>query len=192
MWIKPFRILYFQTFGYLCLIKTLIPNSVTDLALIASLFIDKEKENERFRTFLLSEGSEEIDRLVVQLDKTITPSIDCTKCGNCCKSLMINISDEEATSLSNHLGQSRTCFDVSYVEKGSHSMMVMNQMPCYFLQENKCTVYEYRFEGCREFPAMHLPQFQKRLFTTFMHYGRCPIIFNVIEQLKTKMQFRGD
>ena len=62
--------------------------------------------------------------------------------------------------------------------------MLMNAIPCTFLKEEKCTVYAHRFAGCREFPAMHLPNFNKRLFTTFMHYSRCPIIYNVIEGLK--------
>jgi len=92
--------------------------------------------------------------------------------------------------LSQHLQQSRESFDEKYVEKGSNGMMLMNTIPCHFLTNNKCTVYEFRFEGCREFPAMHLPNFNKRLFTTFMHYGKCPIIYNVVEQLKTATSFK--
>jgi len=68
-------------------------------------------------------------------------------------------------------------------------MMIMNKMPCHFLKENKCTVYEQRFSGCKEFPALHLPDFTERLFTTFMHFERCPIIFNVVEQLKLQLNF---
>lgn len=102
---------------------------------------------------------------------------------------MVLISDDEADNLSTHLGQSRETFDEQYLEKGSNGLMIMNQMPCHFLSDNKCTVYEHRFEGCKEFPALHLPGFKKRLFTTFMHYERCPIIFNVVERLKDEMSF---
>ena len=98
------------------------------------------------------------------------------------------VDNEEADLLSNHLKQTREIFEEKYVEKGSNGLMIMNQMPCQFLSENKCTVYEQRFAGCKEFPAMHLPNFKKRLFTTFMHYNRCPIIFNVIEQLKVALK----
>lgn len=131
----------------------------------------------------------DIDKLVFDLNETIAPQIDCTACGNCCKSLLINVTEKEATTLSGHLNQSRTAFDEQYLEK-SGSMMLMNAIPCTFLKEEKCTVYEHRFAGCREFPAMHLPNFNKRLFTTFMHYGRCPIIYNVVERLKVKTGFR--
>ena len=101
---------------------------------------------------------------------------------------MINVTDEEANKLSQHLNKPRTDFDTQYLEKGS-SMMVINAIPCHFLNENKCSVYDYRFAGCREFPALHLPHFTKRLFTTFMHYNRCPIIYNVVEQLKVETRF---
>jgi hypothetical protein len=151
--------------------------------------VAKTKENEHFSSFIQKQDSKQIDNLVQEINKNITALIDCTQCGNCCKTLMINISEEEANVLSDHLQQNRQAFDSKYVEKGSNGMMIMNQMPCHFLAENKCTVYEHRFAGCREFPAMHLPHFTNRLFTTFMHYDRCPIIFNVIENLKTQLNF---
>ncbi|HCL05226.1 MAG TPA: hypothetical protein DHW64_04335 [Chitinophagaceae bacterium] len=128
-----------------------------------------------------------VDSLVQQLNNEISPKIDCTKCGNCCKTLMINVSEQEADHLSQHLQLNRTDFDEQYLEKGSNGMMLMNSIPCSFLSNNKCNVYEYRFEGCREFPAMHLPGFSKRLFTTLMHYGRCPIIFNIVEEMKEQI-----
>ncbi len=140
--------------------------------------------------FLKLHNSTIIDAAVSAINETITPQIDCTACGNCCKTLMINVSDEEAEKLSNHLGQTRLNFDETYLEKGG-SMMVVNAIPCYFLAENKCTVYDYRFAGCREFPALHLPNFNKRLFTTFMHYNRCPIIYNVVEELKKELGFEN-
>lgn len=131
--------------------------------------------------------------MVSYLNETISPQIDCMSCGNCCKSLMIPVSDVEADNLSQHLHQTREDFDEQYIEKGSNGMrMMINQIPCHFLSEKKCTIYEYRFEGCKEFPALHLPNFKNRLFTTFMHYQRCPIIFNVVEQLKEEMSFERD
>lgn len=137
-------------------------------------------------------NSEQIDRLVSRLDQQISPRINCTDCGNCCKSLMVLINDPEADNLARHLGQSREEFDQAYLEKGSNGLMIMNRMPCPFLSNRKCSVYEHRFEGCKEFPALHLPHFKQRLFTTFMHYERCPIIFNVVEQLKDAMSFERD
>lgn len=149
-------------------------------------------ENDAFRTFLSTHDEKEIDTLVARLNTEIAPQIDCTACGNCCKSLMVNINEAEATNLAAHLQLSRESFDTKYIEKGGNGMMLLNAIPCHFLNDNKCTVYEHRFEGCKEFPALHLPGFKRRAFTTFMHYDRCPIIFNVVERLKAELNFDMD
>ncbi|OYZ50390.1 MAG: hypothetical protein B7Y15_09040 [Bacteroidetes bacterium 24-39-8] len=151
-----------------------------------------EAENLRFKDYLVSLDSTSLDQMVFELEASISAKVDCTKCGNCCKSLMITVSEPEAENLAEVLNLERNNFDKQYLEKGMHGLMLINTIPCHFLAENKCTVYEHRFEGCREFPALHLPHFQKRLFTHFMHYQRCPIIFNVVEQLKDEMSFERD
>lgn len=179
----------FVTFNYICNISTHLPYLEINLSSIAGLAAAKQTENDNFISFLKTLDGKAVDGIVHPLTESISAQIDCSNCGNCCKTLMINITNEEADKLSGHLQLTRNNFDEQYVEKGSNGMMIMNKMPCHFLNENKCTVYENRFSGCREFPAMHLPDFKERLFTTFMHYDRCPIIFNVVEQLKNKLNF---
>lgn len=150
---------------------------------------ENQLANDQFAQFLLQMDPQEVDQKVQQLNSEIAPKIDCTACGNCCKTLLININEKEADALSEHLEQTREIFDKKYLEKGMNGALLISAVPCHFLQDNKCTVYDFRFEGCKEFPAMHLPHFNKRLFTTFMHYNRCPIIFNIVEQLKIETQF---
>jgi Fe-S-cluster containining protein len=133
-----------------------------------------------------------LDKAVFELSEAISPKIECTDCGNCCKSLMVNIDEAEADHLSAHLGQSRTEFDSKYLEKGESGRMVVNAIPCHFLVGNSCSVYSHRFAGCKEFPAFHVPEFKKRMFTTYMHYDRCPIIFNVMETLKLDLGFESN
>lgn len=150
-------------------------------AVIATSSLDNDDFAEAIR-----DSSDNLDKIVVEITETITPQIDCTKCGNCCKSLMVNVTDEEANRVSKALDMSRNSFDEKYLEKG-FELMIMNKMPCHFLEDNACTIYPHRFSGCHEFPALHLPNFKKRIFTTMMHYDRCPIIFNVVEQLKLRL-----
>lgn len=123
-------------------------------------------ENLQFQDFLREMDSESLDNAVLALSNTISPQIDCTQCGNCCKSLMVNINNQEADNLAAHLGQKREDFDNQYLEKGESGRMVLNAIPCHFLVGNSCSVYEHRFEGCKEFPAFHVKDFNKRLFTT--------------------------
>lgn len=151
--------------------------------------MEREEENSRFKDYLGEFESDLLDQRVFDLEQAVSQQVDCTQCGNCCKSLMITVSNTEADQVANVLDLKRSEFDEQYLEKGMHDLMLINAIPCHFLTDNKCSIYEDRFEGCREFPALHLPHFQNRLFTHFMHYNRCPIIFNVIEQLKTQLLF---
>lgn len=192
MWIKDEKMLILAILRrstYLYHIISSEKHPLQDLQQIALLALERVEENDRFAQQVKANEPERIDQMVHKLNQSIEKQIDCTSCGNCCKSLMINVSETEANRLSHHLQVSRTSFDETYLEKGSNGMMLMNTIPCSFLENDRCNVYDYRFEGCREFPAMHLPDFNKRLFTTLMHYGRCPIIFNIVEQLKDEMDF---
>src|SRR6185295_11993889 len=146
---------------------------LTDLSEISANAQKNEAENFHFRELLQKKDGNEIDGIVFKLNDQITRQIDCTKCGNCCRSLMINVDDADATRLSNHLKLDKGDFYSRYIERSSQgSLAVMNKIPCHFLNENKCTVYEARPNECREFPGLHHPGFTKRLFTIFMHYGR--------------------
>ncbi len=161
----------------------------TDLEKILFKTTIDEKTNDRFSDFLTKLDSAALDEAIIRLEKIIAPQIDCTSCGNCCKSLMINVEEIEAVNVANFLKLERKEFDKKFIEKSENGKMVINKIPCHFLEDNKCTIYQNRFAGCKEFPALHLPQIQKRLFTVFMHYARCPIIFNVMEELKDVVGF---
>lgn len=165
-------------------------NIITQPDVIAQAAQEKEFENQAFKAFLRSHESAGIDRLVQELDAVITPQIDCTSCGNCCRSLMINVTAAEVTSLATHLKRSEADVKEQYIETGSsNSGMIMNTIPCHFLDANRCSIYEHRFAECREFPGLHQPEFTSRLFAMLMHYGRCLIIYNVLEEMKKRLEF---
>ena len=84
---------------------------VTSLTEIESLALEKENENYQFQDFLKASDGTKIDTLVQELNSIVTPQIDCTACGNCCKSLLINVSDNEANDLSTYLNKTRIDFD---------------------------------------------------------------------------------
>src|SRR5689334_7392481 len=128
---------------------------LSDPLIISNQARDKEAENLRFGELLKQKDSAVIDEMVFRLNDEITPQIDCTKCGNCCKSLMINVNDTDAARLSAHLNLDNETFYKKYIERSSQgSLAVMNKIPCHFLHENKCTVYEARPTECREFPGL--------------------------------------
>lgn len=128
--------------------------------------------------------------MVANINATVEPNIDCTECGACCKTLMINVTKEEATNTASFLQLSLNEFKEKYIEESLQGQYIMSQMPCHFLTGSRCTVYEQRFTECREFPHLNRGNFKDRMFGTMIHYAMCPIIFNVVETLKMESGFK--
>jgi len=164
----------------------------TSLLKISKFADENIVENDRFISQLKESNSNWIDAQIEQLNHEIEPQIDCTNCGNCCKTLMINVEQDEVQKASEFLGLKIEEFKAKFIEEGSSGRMIIESIPCSFLTGKKCSIYEARFGGCKEFPGLHLPNAKARLFTIMMHYDRCPIIFNVIEQLKLKTSAETD
>lgn len=137
-------------------------------------------------------NSNQLDKIVHETNSIVDPQIDCTTCGACCRGLMINITKEEVGSTAEHLSLSNDMFIEKYVEVSQGGIMIMNTIPCHFLSENKCNIYEQRFNECRDFPHLHKSNFRDRLFGTLIHYGVCPIIYNVMEILKIRTSFKKE
>jgi Fe-S-cluster containining protein len=163
---------------------------LTDLTQIAAVAAANENENDAFRIFLKQQDIGTVDAIVHEVNAVVTPQIDCTQCGNCCRSLMINVTPEETLSLAVHLKEKIEVVKEKYIEISSEGQMIVNTIPCHFLANSSCTIYENRFTECREFPHLHKENFTGRLFGTLMYYALCPIIFNVVESLKEKLEFK--
>ena len=168
----------------------MLSTPIQDLSVIQNASAYNEEENDLFRIFLKQQNSAQVDKMVHILNSTISAQIDCTQCGNCCRSLMINVEPAEANNVAAYLQIPAADFKHAYIEESEQGQMVINTIPCHFLKQNKCSIYAHRFNECREFPHLHKPAFTSRLFGTFMHYGRCPIIFNVVEALKVDLSFK--
>ena len=161
----------------------------TDLNTIAAASLAKEEENDDFLRSLKPMDNTDLDALAHQVNNRVSAGIDCTACGNCCKSLVINVTLEEVGTLADYLNLSQQETRDRYIEESQQGNCFINTIPCHFLADNKCTIYEHRFTECRDFPHLHKPGFKARLAGTLMHYGRCPIIYNVIEEMKTQLGF---
>jgi Fe-S-cluster containining protein len=162
---------------------------ITDLVEIAARADEKDEENAAFMQWIRRNADGSIDELVQGLNEKVSAAVDCTQCGNCCKTLVINVTPEEAAGLAETLEKTLSETKEAYIEESLQGNMFINTMPCHFLTDNKCTIYSGRFTECRDFPHLHKPGFVPRLLGTLGHYGRCPIIHNVIEEVKTATGF---
>jgi uncharacterized protein len=162
-----------------------IETNLSAIALEAEMKCD---ENEDFRAWL-QQSPEDLDPVVFELNSRVEAQIDCTSCGNCCRSLIINVSAQEADALAHRMNRPLKDIKLQFLEESIGGQLVINTIPCHFLSQNKCSIYADRFNECRAFPHLNKPGFRQRIFGTLMHYGRCPIIYNVVEALKIHTKF---
>lgn len=132
-----------------------------------------------------------LDARVHAINEEVSAAVSCTDCGNCCKKLVINITHDEIDGLAEHLSMSVTDVRDQYIEESLAGNYYINSIPCHFLAGTMCSIYTHRFTECRDFPHLHKPGFRRRFLGTLLHYGSCPIIYNVVEVLKKELDFKG-
>jgi hypothetical protein len=141
-----------------------------------------QRENQKFWEFLKSDTLDQ-DRFQ-KIVREITEKIDCTKCANCCKELKPILGELDIERISKHLGMTKEDFILKYSVKNDEKEFELNQMPCIFLVDNKCQIYEMRPKNCREYPNLLGKDVTIRCNAFFYDAEICPIVFNVLENSK--------
>ncbi len=62
--------------------------------------------------------------------------------------------------------------------------------PCPLLDGNLCRVYDARPKACREYPHLH-SDFRGHSITRIKDTFVCPIVFNVVEGMKARLQWQS-
>jgi Fe-S-cluster containining protein len=159
-------------------------NSIEELEKKAT---SKAVENIFFKKHLRNFTSHQVDALVHNLDKEISPQIDCTQCGNCCKKLEPELSTDEIEKLATLKQESPEQFKQKHVLHDGETHFLKTK-PCIFLNERKCSIYLSRPQACAGFPHLDLKEFKYKS-SFWNNYNLCPIVYNVIESLKEKTGF---
>ena len=157
-----------------------------DLKKIKAIAEADEEENWDFRSYLKFHdmSDEELDDLVHQLNESVEEAIDCTKCANCCKHVPPDFIAEDVRRISNHLKLSESDFAKKFLRKTEDGEPVIKELPCPFLDQTRCSIYDIRPKACQSYPHLHKPNFRSRLLNVVQNCALCPIVFNVYEELK--------
>ena len=163
---------------------------ILDLEEIKKRSKENQTANLRFISFLKEQNTAEIDTTIHELYNYFIEKMDCTKCGNCCVNLRPILTERDIDILIKELKISREKFKKAYIKTDEEGDMLFKHLPCKFLHNNKCSIYEFRTEDCRSYPHLHKDFLTHRLYGIFENYSICPIVFNVIEELKIRLNFR--
>lgn len=170
---------------------------VTNILEIRKILTDNKQMNQLFIEFLNRFGTESPwahSQLLSRLSVKFSEKVDCTKCGNCCHHITIHLYGEDRRRLAKHLGMSEKDFMDMHMKKTNEGWAFYD-VQCPFLQEKKCSVYAERPTVCRRFPFLNL-EVMDMDGKAFMKgesilglANRCPIVYNVFEELKVLSGF---
>lgn len=166
---------------------------VTDLAYIEQAAKAKEQENLDFRAYVRADldlSDYRLHGIVQQATEAVWAHIDCRTCANCCKTRHPVFSRAELQRIADYVGITAAELRARYLEVDQDSAKyVTRELPCPFLQDNLCSIYEVRPSVCAGYPHLHR-NFRNRLWQTIDNAETCPIVFNVLERLKPRLGFR--
>lgn len=162
---------------------------ITDLEYIKKTAQEKETENLLFRKKLIHIPYPEVDKIFHTIVKEVEQQIDCTQCGNCCKELEPEVSDEEIHQLARLKEISVEAFKKMYIGiEPDTGIQFMKAKPCIFLKDKMCSIYPNRPSSCRDYPHLHHERIKFRMKRIMEQYSVCPIVFNSIEALKKQVE----
>jgi uncharacterized protein len=166
---------------------------ITDLAYLARVYEAKEPENLAFREFVKVDvdlSDRRLNTLVRETTDEVWAHIDCRTCANCCKTRYTLFTRAEMIRIAEYLGTTLEDLRARYLtydaEEGRYTTQ---ELPCPFLQDNLCTIYEVRPAVCAGYPHLNR-SFRTRLLKTLENTETCPIVYNVLERLKRRLGFQ--
>lgn len=166
-----------------------------DLVQIRKLAEAREDENLSFRRFLKNEcnlKTDQVDQRVFEITRRVWAGIDCTTCANCCQEMTPTLSEEEVDRVSHRLGMQRQEFIQAYLERSDadcDNPWQTRSTPCPFLKHNLCSIYEDRPADCSGYPYLDKPSFVTRTLGMVERTFTCPIVYEVMEELKKSFDF---
>lgn len=133
--------------------------------------------------------SDQLKNDVLQAHKNAFEEINCLSCANCCKSSPPIVTRKDAKRMGKALGIPPKTFIKKYLIHDIDGSMMMNGVPCTFLQEdNTCTIYHDRPQACRAYPHTDDPNYLNKPRFNVENTVVCPAAYAVVKMLETSVK----
>lgn len=150
---------------------------------------DKHKDNKSFFAKLKKKPPKNLDYLMQELHQAEFKQTNCLHCANCCKTTGPLFTDKDIERISKHFKMKPSIFIQNYLRLDEENDYVLQSLPCVFLgADNYCSIYEVRPKACREFPHTDRKKFQQITNLTLKNVAICPAAFNIVEQMKKRIE----
>jgi len=151
----------------------------------------KARDNENYhflRSTKFRDYGFEPDELAGELHKQAFQIVDCTRCANCCKTMIVPFDADDIEPIAAHLNMpTAELIEKFLVADEENDRYLAGQKPCPFLgDDNRCTIYEVRPTVCREYPHTDKEGFVFRTRGVANNALVCPAVFWLVEQMKRR------
>ena len=148
------------------------------------------KESKKFFAKLKKKPPKHLDRLMVELHEAEFQKTDCLDCANCWKTTGPLFTDKDVERIAKHFRMKPQQFIKTYLRIDEDNDYVLQSVPCTFLgADNYCSIYDVRPKACREFPHTDRKKFQQIANLTMKNVAICPAAFNIVEEMKRRLNF---
>jgi uncharacterized protein len=152
---------------------------------VKALARQNQEETTVFFNKLKRKKPKQLDDVTHRLHEEVSERINCLSCGNCCKTISPMITARDIERIAHRQKMKEGDFIAKYLRLDEDLHYVFQETPCPFLlPDNACMIYEYRPKACREYPHTDRRRFYQLLDLTNRNREICPIVYEVVEQLK--------
>ncbi|MEY3851020.1 MAG: hypothetical protein RJA38_1461, partial [Bacteroidota bacterium] len=119
-------------------------------------FLEEARKNVKANKKLFNRlaKKKKLDEVFHAMHEEIFAKTDCLTCANCCRTTSPIFRDVDIERIAKHLGMRVADFTAKYLHLDEDRDWVLNSSPCAFLnlEDNKCSIYDFRPKACREYP----------------------------------------
>jgi Fe-S-cluster containining protein len=150
---------------------------------------EKAIENKKYFAKLKKKKPKKLDLIMQDLHDKEFSKTDCLTCANCCKTTSPIFTEKDINRISKFLKIKEHQFVTDYLQRDEDDFMVLQNAPCTFLNtDNTCFIYDVRPKACSEYPHTNRKKFIQLTNLTLNNMEICPAVFNIVEELKKKLQ----
>ena len=163
-------------------------NVVDDLENLSSRAKNWKIKNKR--SIARIDSLKHLDSLVASCHARVFENTDCLKCANCCRTTGPLFTNRDVDRLSKHLKIPAVKFIKAYLRTDEDGDLVLQSVPCPFLQveDNRCSVYQFRPQACRAYPHTDSSQQAKIFQLTLKNAEICPAVLRILQQIAATLK----
>jgi uncharacterized protein len=158
--------------------------------LIAEWALNAEQSEEDSFYFLRKlkgyNNQEKVDRRAKEAHEHYFSCIDCTQCANCCKTISPTFTKADVKRIADSKNVKPEDIVEQYlkIDEDNANAFMPKTLPCLFLVDNKCSIYDVRPTNCRDYPNTQKKNFTTRTYSHAANTVVCPAVYHIVENLK--------